>query len=82
MNLIKNDDIDIIVWAARNHSNAKRNPNMFGWIDAGKDNLINEISVKKNKSGASSNRFIFSYFLYLKISLCSLKSLITAREMY
>ena len=64
LNLIKNDDIDIIVWAARNHSNAKRNPNMFGWIDAGKDNFINEISVKKVIKNDLSKPIVIGTFTF------------------
>ena len=47
LDLINDDSIDVIVWAAKYHANAKRKPEMFGWIEADSDNFINEISVKK-----------------------------------
>ena len=45
---IKNDkNVDIIIWGAKNHPHALRNPNMYGWIKEDKNGKIIKISVKK-----------------------------------
>lgn len=44
--LMDDPSVDVIVWGARGHANAVRNPQMFGWIDATQDGGIQRVSVK------------------------------------
>ncbi|WP_216074004.1 hypothetical protein, partial [Acinetobacter baumannii] len=44
--LIDHDTADVIVWGARGHPQARRKPQMFGWIDAGPDGRIRSVSTK------------------------------------
>ncbi len=37
---------DVVVWGKRRHPAAKRRPEQFGWIDAGDDGKISNVSVK------------------------------------
>jgi NDP-sugar pyrophosphorylase family protein len=40
-------DADVLVWAARGHPLARRNPEMFSWIDAGAGGRVRAVSVKR-----------------------------------
>ena len=83
LKLINNDNIDIIVWAARNHANSKRNPEMFGWIDAGKEGLINKISVKKVIKNDLSKPIVVGTFTFKNSSVLekSIKKMINRRAL-
>lgn len=43
--LMADPEIDVIVWGVRDHPNAARNPQMYGWIDA-RDGQVARVSVK------------------------------------
>jgi NDP-sugar pyrophosphorylase family protein len=48
--LFSNDSFDFIVWAIRNYPQAKRNPEMYGWLDVDSTGTINYVSVKSGLS--------------------------------
>lgn len=45
--LLKDPDIDCIVWSFRHHPTSAANPQMYGWIEVNQDNNIINVSVKK-----------------------------------
>lgn len=66
--LIKNPKIDVIVWGARGHTNAIRNPEMFGWIDANEDGTINNISVKTPLASSKTDPIVIGTFTFKSIA--------------
>jgi NDP-sugar pyrophosphorylase family protein len=64
--LINNPAIDVIVWGARGHTNAVRKPQMFGWIDADSDGLINTISVKTPLASPATDPIVIGTFTFKK----------------
>jgi len=64
LRLIEDDSCDIIVWTFRGHSNAIRSPNMYGWIDVNKNNLVEKVSVKKPLSNPSKDPIIIGTFSF------------------
>jgi NDP-sugar pyrophosphorylase family protein len=65
--LIQNPDIDVIVWAARGHTNAVRKPQMFGWIDANSNGLINTISVKTPLASPATDPIVIGTFTFKRV---------------
>jgi NDP-sugar pyrophosphorylase family protein len=57
-------DTDVIVWGARGHANAVRNPKMYGWIDAEKDGAIRRISVKTPLASPSTDPIVLGTFTF------------------
>lgn len=45
--LIKDKDVDVVVWGTNHCINSRKHPEMYGWIKLGKDNEVKGISVKK-----------------------------------
>ena len=66
--LLKNNNIDIIVWGYRNHFNAKINPNMFGWIDADKNGRILNVSSKIPINNDLTKPILVGTFTFKKLS--------------
>jgi NDP-sugar pyrophosphorylase family protein len=62
--LVNDPNIDIIVWGARGHANAVRNPKMFGWIDANNDGKINSVSVKSPFSSPATDPIVIGTFTF------------------
>ena len=62
--LLNNKDIDIIVWSSKNHSNARRNPEMFGWIKSDENGLIQKISTKKPISNKLNEPIVIGTFTF------------------
>ena len=62
--LINNPDVDVIVWGARGHTNALRKPQMFGWIDANAEGLINTISVKTPLASPATDPIVIGTFTF------------------
>jgi hypothetical protein len=62
--LINNPEVDVIVWGARGHTNAVRKPQMFGWIDADTDGLINTISVKTPLASPATDPIVIGTFTF------------------
>jgi NDP-sugar pyrophosphorylase family protein len=61
--LIGNPDVDVIVWGARGHTNAIRNPQMYGWINE-TEKIINSISVKTPLSHPESDPIVLGTFTF------------------
>ena len=66
--LMDNPEIDVIVWAARGHTNAIRKPQMFGWIDADNTGTIRNISVKTPLAFPASDPIVIGTFTFKKLS--------------
>ena len=63
--LCDNNDWDIIVWGGLNHVNARRCPEMFGWIDYDVKTLdISNISVKKPIDDSLSHPIVIGMFTF------------------
>lgn len=44
--LIKDETIDIIIWAFKNNPTSKYNPNMYSWLDVDDNNFIKKVYCK------------------------------------
>ena len=62
--LIDDTDVDIIVWGVRGHTNAIRNPQMYGWIDADESKLIKKVSVKTALESPSTDPIVLGTFTF------------------
>lgn len=64
--LMSDPEVDVIVWGARGHNNALRNPCMFGWIreDCGK---VKEVSVKVPLSDPATDPIVIGAFTFKKV---------------
>ena len=62
--LIDDTDVDIIVWGVRGHTNAIRNPQMYGWIDADESKLIKKVSVKTPLESPSTDPIVLGTFTF------------------
>lgn len=60
---LSDKSIDVIVWGYRNHVNALRNPNMYGWIDQEKK-VIKKISVKKPLGNPDNDPIVIGTFTF------------------
>jgi NDP-sugar pyrophosphorylase family protein len=65
--ITKDNDVDVLVWGIRNFSNAKRNPNMYAWIDLDDKGVIKKVSVKKPLSNLSSDPIVLGIFTFKNI---------------
>jgi len=65
--LIDADDVDVIVWGARGYPGAIRSPEMYGWIDANKDGVIQGVSVKKPLSNPATDPIVVGAFTFKKL---------------
>lgn len=45
--LVRNPDVDVIVWSFRNHVTSRRNPNMYAWLEIDDAGYIQHVSCKK-----------------------------------
>jgi NDP-sugar pyrophosphorylase family protein len=61
--MVKNSEVDVIVWGACGYTNAIRQPKMYGWIDA-TDGLINHISVKTPLKSPASDPVVLGAFTF------------------
>ncbi|MDG1164298.1 MAG: hypothetical protein P8N61_02885, partial [Porticoccaceae bacterium] len=64
--LINDPQTDILVWCVRGYANAVRKPEMFGWVDAGPNGLINQISVKTPLDDPSIDPIVIGTFTFKK----------------
>ena len=62
-NLVHSPDVDVIVWAAVGHTNAIRNPQMFGWIKE-KNGCISQISVKEPLNSPRTDPIVIGTFTF------------------
>ncbi|CAB3829911.1 hypothetical protein LMG1860_01757 [Achromobacter denitrificans] len=60
---LEDDQVDVIVWAARGHANAVRHPQMFGWIDE-LDGHIRAISVKQPLDSPDRDPIVIGNFTF------------------
>ena len=65
--LVKEKDVDVIVWGARGHANAVRHPEMFGWIDAGDDGTIKAVSVKTPLADPENDPIVIGTFTFTSV---------------
>ena len=65
--MLTDDSIDIIVWAARGYPGAIRAPENYGWIDCDSEGIINNVSVKKPLSNTSIDPIIVGAFTFKKL---------------
>ncbi len=65
---LNNNDIDIIVWGCKNFINARRNPEMYGWIDCQKSGKIIKVSVKKPINNDLSKPIIIGTFTFKNLN--------------
>jgi len=66
--MLIDDSIDIIVWAARGYPGAIRSPENYGWIDCDSEGKINDISVKTQLSDPSIDPIVVGAFTFKKLS--------------
>lgn len=64
--IIMDDDVDIVVWGKRGHSEAIRNPKMFGWIDADASGNIKNVIVKNHPFNPMSDPMVVGTFSFKK----------------
>ncbi len=62
--IMADDSIDVIVWAARGYPGAIRFPENYGWIDVDTDGYIKKVSVKKQLSDPSNDPIIVGAFTF------------------
>jgi NDP-sugar pyrophosphorylase family protein len=62
--MVNDPKVDVIVWAARNHTNAMRNPKMFGWISSDENGKIDKISVKTPLSSSKTEPIVIGTFTF------------------
>lgn len=62
--LVEDPDVDVIVWGVREHANAVRHPQMFGWIDALPNGRIKRISVKTPLGVPASDPIVLGTFTF------------------
>ncbi|MFT4667504.1 MAG: NDP-sugar pyrophosphorylase family protein [Gammaproteobacteria bacterium] len=64
--LIDDPLVDIVVWCVRGYPNAVRKPEMFGWVDVGRDGLIRKISVKTPLNSPETDPIAIGTFTFKK----------------
>jgi len=64
--LYDDPNVDIIVWGARGFPGAIRRPEMYGWIDAERDNSIKKISVKTPLNSPETDPIVVGAFTFKK----------------
>lgn len=62
--LMKDPTIDVIVWAARGYTNARRHPKMYGWIDCNEKGEISRVSVKQALEKPESDPIVIGTFTF------------------
>ena len=66
--LVLDDAVDVIAWGVRGYSNARRSPEMFGWIDEDNGNVIS-LSVKKPLSNPDIDPVFIGAATFKNLSL-------------
>jgi hypothetical protein len=59
---------DVLVWAVRGHPEARRHPQMFGWIDAEPDGRIRGVSVKVPLADTGRDPIVIGAFTFRRAS--------------
>ena len=66
-NLLDSPDVDVIVWGIRGYTNAIRNPEMYGWIDADESEFIRKVSVKTPLKNPTNDPIVLGIFTFKKL---------------
>lgn len=64
--LIRDPKVAAVVWTFRHHPSSERNPAMYGWVKVGKNDYIEEVSVKKQISNDPFNDHAIIGTFYFK----------------
>lgn len=64
--LAEDPTVDVIIWGARGHANAVRNPQMFGWIDA-ENGIIRRVSVKTPLANPQHDPIVTGTFTFRRV---------------
>ena len=64
--LLAQEDTDILVWTIRNYPGAKRNPQMYGWVETDQLSNIKSVSVKNTINGDTSLPIVLGAFTFKK----------------
>jgi len=64
--LLDDPQTDILVWCVRGYANAVRKPEMFGWVDVGRNSIVKKISVKTPLDDPSINPIAIGTFTFKK----------------
>jgi len=59
-----NDGADVLVWGVRGHPEAKRKPEMFGWIAADEKGRIERIAVKQPLDNPARDPIVIGAFTF------------------
>lgn len=62
--LAADPEVDVIVWGARGHANARRKPEMFGWVDADECGVIRRVSVKTPLAAPENDPIVTGIFTF------------------
>ena len=62
--LADDPETDVIVWGVRGHANARRRPEMFGWIDADEQGVIRHVSVKTPLAAPERDPIVTGIFTF------------------
>ncbi len=61
---MEGEECDVVVWSARNHPGALRNPEMYGWVDADSSGRIKRVSVKVPLDNPAEDPIITGVFTF------------------
>ncbi len=62
--MMRDPEVDVIVWGCRGHANAVRRPEMFGWVSAAPDGRIDHVSVKVPLGSPSTDPIVLGTFTF------------------
>lgn len=62
------DDAEVVVWAVRGHPNARRHPQMYGWVDADESGRVRGISVKKPLTDPATDPIVLGTFTFRRLA--------------
>ncbi len=66
--LFADNTVDVIVWGVRGHSSARRQPQMFGWIDE-QEGVIQRISVKVPLANPATDPIVLGTFSFRNVDV-------------
>lgn len=65
--LMDDPEVDVVAWVARGHTNAIRQPQMFGWVDADTKGRIQRVSVKVPLDNPAKDPIIIGTFTFRRV---------------
>ena len=66
--LTQDDSIDLIVWGCRNFPGARKNPEMYGWIEE-ENSIVKKVYVKKGYKNPKTDPIITGTFYFGKAEI-------------